>query len=74
MVNGFALAKAIEKIGEYDLVLCGRQAADWDAGQVGSGIADILGLPSVTVVRKIDITDGHRGSAPAAYARSRRPG
>ena len=32
-----------------------RQAADWDAGQVGSGIAEILGLPSVTVARKIDI-------------------
>jgi len=56
--TAFALAKAIEKIGEYDLILCGRQAADWDAGQVGSGIADILGLPSVTVARKIDIADG----------------
>jgi electron transfer flavoprotein beta subunit len=53
-----ALAKAIEKIGKYDLVLCGRQAADWDAGQVGSGIADILGLPGVTVASKIDIADG----------------
>ena len=56
--TAFALARAIEKIGEYDLVLCGRQSADWDAGQVGSGIADILGLPSVTVARKIDIADG----------------
>lgn len=27
-----ALSKAIEKIGQYDLVLCGRQAADWDEG------------------------------------------
>ncbi|MBA7664445.1 Protein FixA [subsurface metagenome] len=49
---------AIKKIGEYDLIFCGRQAGDWDAGQVGLGIAEILGLPSVTVVRKIDITDG----------------
>ena len=32
--------------------------ADWNAGQVGSGIAEILGLPSVTVARKIEITDG----------------
>ncbi len=53
-----ALAMAIKKIGEYDLIFCGRQAADWDAGQVGSGIAEVLGLPSVTVAQKIDITDG----------------
>ncbi|MBW2120213.1 MAG: hypothetical protein JRH09_20160 [Deltaproteobacteria bacterium] len=29
------LADAIKKIGEYDLVLTGRQAGDWDSGQVG---------------------------------------
>ncbi len=56
--TAYALAMAIKKIGKYDLIFCGRQAADWDAGQVGSGIAEILGLPSVTVARKIDITDG----------------
>ena len=52
------LAMAIKKIGEYDLIFCGRQAADWDAGQVGSGIAEILGLPSITLAKKIDVTDG----------------
>ena len=56
--TAYALAMAIKKIGEYDLIFCGRQAADWDAGQVGSSIADFLGLPSVTVAQKIDITDG----------------
>jgi len=56
--TAYALAMAIKKIGEYDLIFCGRQAADWDAGQIGLGIAEILGLPSVTVARKIDITDG----------------
>lgn len=54
----YALAMAIKKIGEYDLIFCGRQAADWDSGQVGSGIAEILGLPSVTLVRKIELSDG----------------
>ena len=53
-----ALAMAIKKIGEYDLIFCGRQAADWDTGQVGSGIAEILGLPSVTLAKKVEITDG----------------
>jgi len=56
--TAYALAMAIKKLGDYDLILCGRQASDWDAGQVGSGIAEILGLPSVTLARKIDITDG----------------
>lgn len=54
----YALAKAIEKIGEYDIIFCGRQASDWDSGQVGTGIAEILGLPNVTVAKKIDVTDG----------------
>jgi electron transfer flavoprotein beta subunit len=41
------LAGAIKKIGEYDLILSGRQASDTDAGQVPLGVAEILGLPSV---------------------------
>jgi len=53
----YALATAIKKVGEYDLIFCGRQAADWDAGQVGSGIAEILGIPSVTLARKVEATD-----------------
>jgi electron transfer flavoprotein beta subunit len=56
--TAYALAMAIKKIGEYDIIFCGRQAADWDAGQVGSGIAEILGLPCVTLAKKIDIADG----------------
>jgi electron transfer flavoprotein beta subunit len=56
--TAYALAMAIKKIGEYDLILCGREASDWNAGQVGSGIAEILELPSVTLVKKIELTDG----------------
>ena len=56
--TAYALAMAIKKIGEYDLILCGREASDSNAGQVGSGIAEILGLPNVALAKKIDITDG----------------
>ena len=56
--TALALARAIEKIGEYDIIFCGRQASDWDAGQVGSGIAEILGLPGVTLAKKIEVSDG----------------
>ena len=56
--TAYALAMAIKKIGEFDLIFCGRQGADWDAGQVGSGIAELLGIPSVTVAKKVETMDG----------------
>ncbi len=52
------LAAALKKVGPFDLILCGREAADTDAGQVGAGIAEILGLPSVTLAGKIEAADG----------------
>jgi electron transfer flavoprotein beta subunit len=52
------LVAAIREIGDYDLILCGRQAADTDAGQVGSGIAEILKLPCITAACKIEVLDG----------------
>lgn len=48
------LATAIKKIGTYDLILCGREAADTDAGQAGLGIAEILGIPSISLASKIE--------------------
>ncbi len=51
------LSKAIQKIGGYDLVLCGRQAADWGDGQVGSILAEILGLPIITLACAIEAMD-----------------
>jgi electron transfer flavoprotein beta subunit len=56
--TAYALAMAIKKIGKFDLIFCGRQASDWDSGQVGSGIAEILGLPCVTVAKKVESIDG----------------
>jgi len=56
--TAYALTAAIKKIGEYDLVFCGRQASDWDAGQVGSGIAEMLGIPCITLARKVEMGEG----------------
>lgn len=53
----YVLGKAIQKIGEYDLVLCGRQSADWGSGQVGSILAEILGIPVVTLACDIEAAD-----------------
>ena len=53
----YVLGKAIQKIGGYDLVLCGRQSADWGSGQVGSILAEILGIPVVTLACDIEAVD-----------------
>jgi electron transfer flavoprotein beta subunit len=52
------LGRAIEKIGSYDLILCGREAADSDAGQVGLGLAELLGIPSTSLASKIEAGAG----------------
>jgi electron transfer flavoprotein beta subunit len=53
-----ALAAAIKKIGQFDLIFFGRQESEWDDGQVGTGVAEILGIPSVTVAKKVEAIDG----------------
>ncbi|MGA9047654.1 MAG: electron transfer flavoprotein subunit beta/FixA family protein [Dehalococcoidia bacterium] len=53
-----ALAAAIKKVGQFDLIFCGRQESEWDDGQVGSGLAELLGIPSVTVAKKAEVMDG----------------
>jgi electron transfer flavoprotein beta subunit len=53
-----ALTQAIKKLGGFDLVLCGRQEGDWDAGQVGSGIAELLDIPSATCIGGIELKEG----------------
>jgi electron transfer flavoprotein beta subunit len=53
-----ALAAAIKKAGTFDLILCGREASDTNAGQTGTGIAELLGIPCVTLARKIETAAG----------------
>lgn len=56
--TAYVLTQAIKKLGKYDLILCGRQAADWDQGQVGSLIAENMGIPAVTLAQKVEALDG----------------
>lgn len=58
--TSYTLAKGIEKIGPFDLILCGKQAVDGDTAQVGPGIAERLALPYVTWVRKIETVEHDR--------------
>lgn len=49
------LTAAIEKIGDYDIIFCGRQAIDGDTAQVGPEIAEFLNIPQVTYVKKVEV-------------------
>ncbi|MGE0683737.1 MAG: electron transfer flavoprotein subunit beta/FixA family protein [Candidatus Binatia bacterium] len=53
--TALALTEAIKKVGEYDLILTGRQAADWDAGVVGLGIAELLDVPALTFAKDVQV-------------------
>lgn len=67
-----ALADAIRKIGEYDLILTGRQAGDWDSGQVGLLLGEILSLPSISLAREIEIENENvivKKAHPIGYER-----
>jgi len=55
--TAYILAQAIKKIGEADLVLCGRQAADWDEAIVGALLAERLECPLVTLAESIEPSD-----------------
>jgi len=56
--TSYALAQGIRKLDAVDLVFCGKQAIDGDTAQVGPGVAEFLGWPVVTYVRKLEVKDG----------------
>lgn len=59
LATSYALATAIRKIGEYDIIIGGRQAIDGDTAQVGPQVAEKLGLPQVTYVEEIqEVAEG----------------
>lgn len=51
--TSYTLAKAVHKIGDFDLILCGKQAIDGDTAQVGPGLAIQLDIPFVTCIQKV---------------------
>ena len=53
--TALALSRAIAQMGPVDLILTGRQAADWDAGVVGCGVGELLGVPVITFARRLDV-------------------
>ncbi len=56
--TALALAAAIKKSGNVDLILTGRQAADGDAGVVGAGIGELLGVAVISFAKDVQIENG----------------
>jgi electron transfer flavoprotein beta subunit len=54
LATSYTLARAILKLGEFDLVICGKQAIDGDTAQVGPGVAEHLDIPHVTYVSRVE--------------------
>ena len=61
LATTYVLAKAIEKLGDIDLVVCGEESSDGATGQVPPGIAEWLGWPAVTLA----VQAGFENGAPA---------
>ena len=58
LATSYALKCAVQQIGDYDLVFCGRQAIDGDTAQVGPQVAEKLDLPQVTYAESIQSLQG----------------
>lgn len=49
------LAAAVRKIGDYDIIFCGREAIDGDTAQVGPELAEFLDIPQITYVKEVEL-------------------
>ena len=60
LATSYALSMAIKKIGDFDLIIGGRQAIDGDTAQVGAQVAEKLGLPQITYAEEIIAIENKR--------------
>lgn len=54
LATSYTLSCAINKLKDFDLIICGKQASDGDTAQVGPGIAQHLNIPFIAFVKKIE--------------------
>lgn len=58
LATSYTLCSGIKTLGDYDLILTGKQTTDGDTAQVGAELAEHLGIPHVANVRSIDVNEG----------------
>ncbi len=54
LATSYTLSRAITKIGEYDLIICGRQTIDGDTAQVGPEMAEMLDIPFISYASQVE--------------------
>ncbi|HKL92531.1 MAG: electron transfer flavoprotein subunit beta/FixA family protein [Bacteroidales bacterium] len=60
LATSYALSSAIRKMGNIDIIFCGRQAIDGDTAQVGPQVAEKLGWKQITYAETIDQIDSEK--------------
>ncbi|MBO7176589.1 MAG: electron transfer flavoprotein subunit beta/FixA family protein [Clostridia bacterium] len=59
LATAYTLSQGIRQMGDFDLIICGKQTTDGDTAQVGAEVAEYLGIPNVSNVLTVeDICDG----------------
>ena len=58
LATSYTLSQAIRSVGDFDLILCGKQTTDGDTAQVGPAIAEHLGIPHAAWVSRVACADG----------------
>jgi electron transfer flavoprotein beta subunit len=53
VATSYTISQGITKLGDFDLIICGRQTTDGDTAQVGPEVAEYLGIPHIAYVDKI---------------------
>ncbi|MCX5687397.1 MAG: electron transfer flavoprotein subunit beta/FixA family protein [Candidatus Omnitrophica bacterium] len=71
--TSYTLSRAIQKIGKFDIIICGKQAIDGDTAQVGPGIAAFLDIPQITFVKKIEEIIIDSAPVPQGYGAGKTP-
>ena len=54
LATAYTISQGIKKLGEYDIIICGKQTTDGDTAQVGAEVAEFLAFPNVSNVLSVD--------------------
>jgi Electron transfer flavoprotein, beta subunit len=53
LATSYTISQGVRKMGQFDMIICGKQTTDGDTAQVGPEMAEYLGIPHIANVRRI---------------------
>ena len=66
LATAYTISQGIKKLGEFDIIFCGKQTTDGDTAQVGAEVSEFLGIPNVSNVLSIESVEGGRVTLTAS--------